>query len=218
MLSDQTIDRWLSELVAKYPDLSGCRGDIETAYRCLSRSYGAGGKLLVCGNGGSAADSEHIVGELMKGFMSKRPLSAERRAALESAFPDDGVYLADHLQGALPAVSLVSHSALMTAYANDVAADMVFAQQVYGLAKPEDALLAVSTSGNSANVVRAVQVARSLGVDTIGLTGSGGGRLADLCTVTIRVPWTSTPDIQERHLPIYHTLCMMVEQDFFGSL
>ncbi|THF76689.1 D-sedoheptulose-7-phosphate isomerase [Cohnella fermenti] len=217
MLSNPIIDRWLSSLTAKYPDLSACREDIEAAYRCLSRAYEAGGKLLVCGNGGSAADSEHIVGELMKGFMSKRPLSAGRRGLLESLFQEDGAYLADHLQGALPAISLVSHSALMTAYANDVAADMVFAQQVYALAKPGDVLVAISTSGNSGNVVRAVQVARALGAATIGLAGSGGGRLADLCDRTIRVPWTSTPDIQERHLPIYHTLCMMVEQDFFGD-
>ncbi|WP_221469354.1 D-sedoheptulose-7-phosphate isomerase [Cohnella nanjingensis] len=208
----------MSGLIAKYPDLSACRNDTEAGYRCLSRAYRAGGKLLACGNGGSAADSEHIVGELIKGFMSKRPLSADRRIMFESLFQKDGAYLADHLQGALPAISLVSHSALVTAYSNDVAADMVFAQQVYGLAKPEDVLLAISTSGNSGNVVRAVRVACALGVTTIGLTGSSGGTLADLCAVTIRVPWKSTPDIQERHLPIYHTLCMMVEQDFFGGM
>jgi len=217
MLSNQSIDRWMLELMTKYPDLTICRDDIVAAYRCLSQAFRAKGKLLVCGNGGSAADSEHIVGELMKGFMSKRPLPADRRGMLESIFKEEGLYLADHLQGGLPAISLVSHSALMTAYSNDVAADMVFAQQVYGLAKPEDVLLAISTSGNSGNVVRAVQVAHALGVTTIGLTGNGGGRLAELCTVTIRVPWDSTPDIQERHLPIYHTLCMMVEQDFFDS-
>lgn len=216
MLSQQTIDRRLGELIAKYPELDGCRSDIEAAYRCMSQSYRAGGKLLVCGNGGSAADSEHIVGELMKGFMSKRPLAAGRREMLVAACREDGAYLADHLQEALPAISLVSHSALMTAYANDVAADMVFAQQVYGLAQPEDVLLALSTSGNSANVVRAVQTARALGVATVGLTGSGGGRLAALCSVTVRVPWNSTPDIQERHLPIYHLLCMLLEQEFFG--
>ncbi|BBI35398.1 hypothetical protein KCTCHS21_47970 [Cohnella abietis] len=151
----------------------------------------------------------------MKGFMSKRPLPSNRRSLLESVFKEEGLYLADHLQGGLPAISLVSHSAFLTAYSNDVAADMVFAQQVYGLAKTEDVLLAISTSGNSGNVVRAVQVARALGVSTIGLTGSDGGKLAELCTVAIRVPWDKTPDIQERHLPIYHTLCMMVEQEFF---
>ncbi|WP_246096659.1 D-sedoheptulose-7-phosphate isomerase [Paenibacillus sinopodophylli] len=217
MLSNPLIDRWMLELITKYPDLSSCKEDIVAAYHCLSKAFRSEGKLLVCGNGGSAADSDHIVGELMKGFMSKRPLSADRRGLLESVFKEDGTYLAEHLQGGLPAISLVSHSALMTAYSNDVAADMVFAQQVYGLAKPEDVLMAISTSGNSDNVVRAVQVAHALGVPTIGLTGNVGGRLADLCTVTIRVPWDRTPDIQERHLPIYHILCMMVEQEFFDD-
>ncbi|WNR43470.1 D-sedoheptulose-7-phosphate isomerase [Paenibacillus roseipurpureus] len=217
MLQDSMIERWMSGLISKYPDLSSCKKDIEAAYRELSSSFHSGGKLMVCGNGGSAADSEHIVGELMKGFMSKRPLGAKQRSLLEGANPTDGAYLADRLQGALPAISLVSHSALITAYANDVAPDMIFGQQVYGLGREGDVLLALSTSGNSANVVRAVQVANAIGVRTIGLTGKGGGKLGELCTVTIRVPYNLTPDIQERHLPIYHTLCMMVEQEFFEA-
>ncbi|QGR00025.1 SIS domain-containing protein [Paenibacillus psychroresistens] len=206
----------MSELLNKYPDLSVCSEDFEKVFRKLSETFRTGGKLLVCGNGGSASDSEHIVGELMKGFMTRRPLSEEQRSLFHSLFPEDGAYLADHLQGALPAISLVSHSALMTAYANDVAADMVFAQQVFGYAKAGDTLLGISTSGNSHNVIRAMQVAKAMGVTTIGLTGEGGGRLAEICDVTIRVPWRKTPDIQERHLPLYHTLCILLEKEFFS--
>lgn len=215
MLSDPEINTWLSGLIRKYPELSVCWPDIEASYRCMSLCYEDGGKLLVCGNGGSAADSDHIVGELMKGFLLKRPVPTHLRNLLESAFGDEGVYAANHLQGALPTISLTSHAALTSAYSNDVAPDMIFAQQVYGLAKPEDALLVISTSGNSVNVVRAAQVAHALGIKTIGLTGGEGGRLASLSTVAIRVPQLTTPDIQERHLPIYHTLCSMLEHDFF---
>jgi D-sedoheptulose 7-phosphate isomerase len=206
----------INELLHKYPDLSLCSADVEEAFSKVADTYRSGGKLLVCGNGGSASDSEHIVGELMKGFMSRRPLSEDQRNTFTSLFSEEGVYLADHLQGALPAISLVSHTALMTAYANDVAPDMIFAQQVFGFAKPGDALLGISTSGNSGNVIRAVQVAKAMGVKTIGLTGESGGRLAELCDVTICVPWRQTADIQERHLPIYHTFCMLLENEFFG--
>ncbi|MFE5320845.1 SIS domain-containing protein [Paenibacillus sp. NPDC056579] len=206
----------LHQLIVKYPDVAGCRQQIEKAVELIADSFRQGGKLLVCGNGGSASDSEHIVGELMKGFMSKRPLSGEQREGFLTAFPAEGSYLADHLQGALPAISLVSQSAFLSAYANDVAPDMAFAQQVYGYAKPGDVLLGISTSGHSANVLRAVQVARALGVSTIGLTGQTGGKLAELSDVTICVPYQSTPDIQERHLPIYHAICIALEEQFFG--
>ena len=205
----------LDRLMRKFPDLAECREDIEQAFETLKKTYRGGGKLLVCGNGGSAADSEHIVGELMKGFMSKRPLPDAEREAFSAVFPQDAGFLSDHLQGALPAISLVSQSALIAAVANDVSPDMIFAQQVYGYGRPGDTLLGLSTSGNSANVVRAVQVAKVKGLHTIGLTGRGGGRLKEICDVTIRVPMDSTPDIQERHLPIYHALCMMLEEEFF---
>ncbi|ALS27094.1 phosphoheptose isomerase [Paenibacillus sp. 32O-W] len=152
----------------------------------------------------------------MKGFMSKRPVPAEMRDKLAMYGEAEADYLAGHLQGALPAISLVSQSALSTAFINDVAADMVFAQQVYGYGRPGDALLVFSTSGNSLNVVRAVQVAKAVGLTTIAMTGESGGRLKELCDIAIRVPYTSTPDIQERHLPIYHALCMMLEEAFFG--
>lgn len=207
----------LQSMVTKYPELEACVPDIETAFARLKDTYRQGGKTLICGNGGSASDSEHIVGELMKGFMSRRPLPAAERSRFAELFPDEADFLADHLQGALPAISLVSHSALMTAYMNDVSAEMVFAQQVYGYGRSGDSLIGLSTSGNSANVVRAMQVAKMLGMTTIALTGQGGGKLGALCDVTIRVPWESTPDIQERHLPIYHALCRLLEEAFFPS-
>jgi len=207
----------LQRLLERYPDLAPCREDIEKAHELLRNCYASGGKALICGNGGSAADSEHIVGELMKGFMSKRPLPAEERTRFTELYGEEGAYLADRLQGALPAISLVSHTALMTAYANDVAPDMVFAQQVYGYGRPGDVLVGITTSGNSANVVRAVQVAKARGLAAVGLTGRTGGKLAALCDVTIRVPYDATPDVQERHLPIYHTICIMLEEDFFGK-
>ncbi|GIQ65846.1 phosphoheptose isomerase [Paenibacillus cisolokensis] len=206
----------LARLMEKYPDLGGCGGQIAEAFEALRRTFAGGGKLLLAGNGGSAADCEHVVGELMKGFMSKRPVPAEMRDKLAMYGEAEADYLAGHLQGALPAISLVSQSALSTAFINDVAADMVFAQQVYGYGRPGDALLVFSTSGNSLNVVRAVQVAKAVGLTTIAMTGESGGRLKELCDIAIRVPYTSTPDIQERHLPIYHALCMMLEEAFFG--
>lgn len=204
-------------LVQKYTELSECRDDIQAAFEALRSTYQEGGKLLVCGNGGSASDSEHIVGELMKGFMSRRPLPAQEREKFAALFPQDSDFLCDHLQGALPAISLVSHSALITAFANDVSAEMIFAQQVYGYGYRGDAVLGLSTSGNSANVLRAMQVAKAKGLRTIGMTGHSGGKMKELCDVTIRVPWDSTPDIQERHLPIYHALCIMLEEAFFAS-
>ena len=206
----------LETLRTRYPDLKPCLPALADVAEHLVVTFREGGKLLVCGNGGSAADSEHIVGELMKGFESRRPLPDERRRRLLQDFPEEGAYLADHLQGALPAVSLVSQSALVTAFANDVAPDMVYAQQVYGYGRPGDALLAVSTSGDSANVVRALQVARAFGLTTLGLSGRTGGRMKALCDACICVPEDDTLRVQERHLPLYHALCALLEQRFFG--
>ncbi|RKN79233.1 D-sedoheptulose-7-phosphate isomerase [Paenibacillus ginsengarvi] len=205
----------LKACITKYPELAVNAADIERAFEIVRDSYSGGGKVLLAGNGGSASDCEHIVGELMKGFMSRRPISPAVRQSLRQFGEAEGDYLADRLQGALPAISLVSHTSLMTAYANDVAADMVFAQQVFGYGKPGDVLIGLSTSGNSANVVRALQVARAMDMCTIGLTGRSGGAMKELCDVTIRVPYDVTPDIQERHLPIYHALCIMLEDAFF---
>lgn len=207
----------LPDLVARYPRLEACLPDIDAAFRALERCYLEGGKVLFCGNGGSAADCEHLVGELMKGFLSKRPLPSEQRRRLEADFPEEGAYLADHLQGALPAISLVSHVGLMTAYANDVASDMVFAQQVYGYGREGDALVGISTSGNSRNVLQALRVARTLGLATIGFSGRSGGQMAEVCDVCVRVPEEETSAIQELHLPIYHALCSMLEQSFFAA-
>jgi D-sedoheptulose 7-phosphate isomerase len=206
----------LNTLCDNIPDLAVCKEDLTHAFELLKNSYKQKGKLLICGNGGSAADSEHIAGELMKGFVSKRPIPDHIRRKFKDLFPEDGDFLADNLQGALPTISLVSHSALITAFINDVTAETVFAQQVYGYGQEGDALLAISTSGNSSNVVRAVQVAKALGLKTIGLTGQGGGKLAELCDVTIKAPRKLTHHIQELHLPIYHALCIALEEEFFS--
>ena len=206
----------LSALQQRYPDLEGAIPSIQVAYDLLAASYHGGGKLLICGNGGSAADSDHIVGELMKGFELKRPVGDALRERLLRENPDVGVYLADHLQGGLPAIALTNHLALISAVSNDTAGDMIFAQQVLGYGKPGDAIIGISTSGNSRNVLHALRVARALDLRTIGLTGRSGGQMRDLCDVTICVPYDRTLEIQERHLPIYHTLCVMLELEFFG--
>jgi D-sedoheptulose 7-phosphate isomerase len=206
---------WFQRLIERYPDLTPCRPDIERAYGLLHGCFAGGGKLLLCGNGGSAADCEHIVGELMKGFLRPRPVPDTLRQSLSALDPAAGDYLADHLQGALPAISLVSQSGLTTAFANDVAADMIFAQQVYGYGRAGDALLGISTSGNSRNVLNALEVACVQGLITVGLTGQSGGGMRGLCDVTICAPHTGVADVQERHLAIYHALCSQLEEDFF---
>ncbi len=206
----------LHKLLDTYPALESCLPAIEASYALLAAAYRAGGKVLICGNGGSAADCEHIVGELMKGYQAPRPLAAGDRARLADRFGQAGHELADRLQGALPTISLPSQIALITAYANDVAPDMIFAQQVYGYGKPGDVLIGISTSGNSANVLHAVQVAQAFGLHAIGFTGRAGGQLAALCDVAVCVPYDSTAAIQERHLPIYHALCEMLEEAFFA--
>ncbi len=206
----------LDNLLARHTELAGCRNDLEKAFDLLKQCYENGGKVLICGNGGSAADSEHIVGELMKGFLLKRKVGNEIWDKLREAFPSEGEYLADHLQGALPAISLVSQSAIASAYINDIAADLVFAQQVFGYAKVGDVLIGLSTSGNSPNVLNALKVAKITGMRSIGLTGSAGGAMAGLCDVTICVPAAETYKIQEYHLPVYHAICAMLEMEFFG--
>jgi D-sedoheptulose 7-phosphate isomerase len=205
----------IEQLITTYPELDTCAQDIQSTFELLGTCYRSGGKLLTCGNGGSAADAEHIVGELMKGYLLKRPIPAEMRAKLLSTSTQDGDYLADHLQGGLPAISLVSQTALLSAIANDTAADMVYAQQVYAYGREGDVIIGISTSGNARNVIHAMQVARSLGLRTIGLTGPTGGILKPLCDVCICAPGHSTTAIQERHLPVFHVLCAMLEEEFF---
>jgi len=205
----------LDELVTRYPNLAACRDDIEAAYRVLVDCFSQGSKLLVCGNGGSAADAEHITGELMKGFLSLRPLPEEFRDRLRAASPELGSTLAERLQGSLPVINLAAGMALSTAFGNDVSPELAFAQAAIGHGKPGDVLLGISTSGNALNVRAAFSVARAVGMKTIGLTGKEGGRLAPLCDILINVPATRTFEVQELHLPVYHCLCMMVEGHFF---
>lgn len=207
---------YLDHLTNRYPYLKVCREDIRTAYELLEAAYSNGRKLLVCGNGGSASDSEHIVGELMKEFKLKRKVYADQAAALKEIDPELGQTLADNLQGALPAISLTGHSALTTAFMNDANADLVFAQQVNGYGKPGDVFLGISTSGNSKNVLYAAVNAKAKGLKVIGLTGSKENKLMKYADVCIRVPETETYKIQELHLPVYHCLCLMLEDRFFG--
>lgn len=194
-------------LYVRYPALEACKNDIENALKLIIDTYKSGGKVLVCGNGGSAADCEHIVGELMKGFMSKRKVNDER-------IPEE---LRDKLQGALPAISLPSQCAILSAYINDVDAEMMYAQLVYGYAKKEDLLIGISTSGNAKNVLNAVKVANAVGAKTLALTGAGGGLLGEEADVTIKIPETETYKVQEYHLPVYHYLCAMTEKYFFAN-
>ena len=195
----------MNDFYIRYPELECCKDDIEKALQLIIETYKNNGKILVCGNGGSASDSEHIVGELMKGFLLKRQVTDERLSQ----------EMRENLQGALPAISLNSQTALMTAFNNDLNPDFVFAQQVYGYAKANDLLIGISTSGNSENVLNAVKVANSMGVKSIVLTGKDGGKLKNLATVSICVPANETYKIQEYHLPVYHYLCAKVEEDFF---
>jgi D-sedoheptulose 7-phosphate isomerase len=202
-------------LIGRYPKLIGCREDLLRALELLSQGFRRGGTLFTCGNGGSAADADHIVGELAKGFLKKRPVPAKLRAAL-AVYPD-GEALADGLQGGLPAVSLHSQSALLTAFANDCDPSLVYAQAFLALAKPGDMLLAISTSGNSRNVVNAAKLARVRGAAVIALTGERPSKLSALADCAIRVGDTETYRVQELHLPVYHWLCAGVEEAFFAE-
>ena len=210
-------------LIARYPALADCASDVRTAVETLVDSYHAGGKLIVCGNGGSASDAEHIVGELMKGFLLPRRLGEDLReklhAVCDATDPKTVDYLMQNLQGALPAISLPSQLAISTAFSNDQAPDLTFAQQVLGLGKPEDVLLGITTSGNSKNVLYAFRMAKALGMKTIALTGASGGKCVSggYADITIKAPADETYMIQEYHLPIYHALCIAVEEEFFGA-
>lgn len=211
------IMRELNNLILRYPQLEVCREDIIKAYELLETVYQQGRKLLVCGNGGSASDSEHIVGELMKEFKLKRKVYSDHAATLKEIDPELGQVLADNLQGALPAISLTGHSSLQTAFMNDAVPELVFAQQVNGYGKPGDVFLGISTSGNSKNVLYAAVNAKAKGLKVIGLTGAKDNKLMKYADVCIRVPETETYKIQELHLPVYHCLCLMLEQHFFGQ-
>lgn len=203
-------------LMERYPALECCKESILNAYRLMEQSYLSQHKLLVAGNGGSAADSEHIVGELMKGFKLPRPIDDELANACKSINAEMGTTIAEHLQGALPAIALTGHPGLSTAFMNDCVPELVFAQQMLGFGNSGDTFLAISTSGNSKNIIYAAIVAKAKGVKMVGLTGSKPSRLAELADVCIQVPETETYKVQELHLPVYHCLCLMLEERFFG--
>lgn len=208
---------YIKELVERYPVLKVCEKEIRQAGEALISSYEKGGKLLACGNGGSCADSDHICGELLKSFVKKRSPEKEFLAELSKIDSDTGAYLSDKLQGSLPAISLCNQGALMTASLNDVDGNVMFAQQVMGFGKKEDVFLGISTSGNSKDVVYAAVVAKAKGLKTIGLLGKDGGKLKNLCDISIVVPEKETFKIQELHLPVYHALCLMVEEHFWAN-
>ena len=205
----------LNELLKRYPCLESTREDILKAEKALITAFKNGNKLLICGNGGSCADCEHIAGELMKGFLSKRPLSEEQKAEMKANCSEIEEKYLLLLQRAVPAISLPSFTALNTAFCNDVEPELVFAQCLMGLGKKDDILLCISTSGNSKNVVAAALTARALGIKTIGLTGKTGGKLKSICDICVCVPETDTFKVRELHLPVYHYLCARVEEEIF---
>ncbi len=207
----------LKELLNRYPCLAACEAEIEKAIQALIVCYEGGGKVLTCGNGGSCADADHIVGELMKGFLKKRPLSQPQKQAMQARCPELEDSLLSKLQGGLPALSLCSLTALNTAFCNDVDPQLIYAQSVLAMGKAKDVLICMSTSGNAANVHAAAKVAKSLGITVIALTGCGGGKLLHTADICIRVPEQETFKIQELHLPVYHCLCAAVEAHFYQN-
>lgn len=214
---DSKLQKHVDFLVKRYSELKSVEQDIIDAYLIMESSYENGGKLLIAGNGGSAADSEHIAGELMKRFKNPRPVSAEYAEKLKEADPARGVELAKNLECGLMAIPLVAHESLTTAYINDVDGYGVFAQQLFGYGREGDVFLGISTSGESQNVINATVVAKASGIKVIGLTGAKGGELAGVADVVVKVPETETYMIQELHLPIYHCWCLMLEDHFFGN-
>ena len=211
----------IETLLQNHPALTACRDTIESARYLLTDTYRAGGKLLLCGNGGSAADCDHIAGELLKGFLSHRPLSEEDCLALAESLPDgeadpDLYLLAGQLQGGLPAVSLPAQTAALTAVCNDTDPALIFAQLTWALGQAGDTLVCLSTSGNSRNVVLAAKAAKTKGLRVLALTGENDSKLSELSDVTVQVPAHDTYRVQEYHLPVYHYLCAAVEEAFFG--
>ena len=201
----------IDKLVNRYPALEICRDSIIQAVEIIRDSFKSGGKLITCGNGGSASDAQHIVGELMKSFAIRRKVDPKILERTEDPF------VKENLEGTLPAISLINETALITAFANDRTADLIFAQQILGIGNSNDVLLAISTSGNSKNVIHAIEVARAKNLKTIALTGRSGGKLRDRVDVAIRVPSDITYQIQEFHLPIYHAICLELEREFFSE-
>lgn len=207
----------LTQLMHRRPELEPCREALIAATELLIEVYRNGGKLLCCGNGGSAADAAHIVGELMKSFCLPRPVTADEKSALLAASNQNGAMLAENLHRALPAISLAGEISLSTAFANDAVPQLTFAQQVFGLGSAGDALLAISTSGNSENCVYAAETAKAKGMRVIALTGAKESVLSGIADLTVKAPETETYRIQECHLPLYHALCLALEAEFFAK-
>lgn len=210
----ETTKSILNELMLTYPQLQCCCEDIKNAFLILKNTFKDGGRVFTCGNGGSSADSEHIVGELLKSFKKHRSIEQDVYKKLQT-FGGDGAYLCEKLEGSLPAYSLNSQTGIMTAFANDKSWDATFAQQLYGLGQQRDCLITLSTSGNSQNCVYAVLVGKAKGISSIALTGVGGGKLKAVADCTIAVPEKETYKVQELHLPVYHCLCAMLEEELF---
>ena len=206
----------LAEMLNRYSQLAHLEEPIKKAAEKIIETYKNGGKVLVCGNGGSCSDADHIVGELMKSFEGRRPLSQPLQEKLKQLSPETGAMLAEKLQQGLPAISLTVHSALITAIANDISGEVIYAQQVVGFGNQGDVLIGLSTSGNSQNVIDAMIVAKAKGMTTIGMTGETGGKMKEWCDILLNVPELRTAYVQELHLPVYHALCMMVEKEMFG--
>ena len=217
MKNIETIDHFIDDLIIRYPILSMSKKEIKDGAELLIESIENGGKFLICGNGGSSADADHIVGELMKGFLHLRPLSQKQKDSLKSTGGETGRHIGNLLQQGIPAISLSAHTALNTAFINDVDPSLIFAQQVMGLGKTGDILWGISTSGNAKNVVAAAITAKAIGLKTFAMTGEKESRLSEICDICIRVKGTETYKIQELHLPVYHTLCMIIEDYFFVS-
>lgn len=207
--------KYIDQLIERYPSLSVCKKDIEDATKAMIESFKNGGKLLIAGNGGSCADSDHITGELLKSFCKKRTPSAVFINQIKTIDADTGAYLSDKLQGSLPAIALTNNTALMTASLNDVDGNVMFAQQVNGYGVKGDVFLGISTSGNSKDIVYPTVVAKAKGLKTIALTGKNGGKLKELADICIIVPQSETFMIQELHLPVYHALCLEIEEAFW---
>lgn len=211
------LEEILKYTIHRHPDLGINRDSVWTAFEMLRQCYESGHKLLVCGNGGSAADADHIVGELMKSFSVRRRLAQESKNKIIAVSPELGPFISENLEPALSTISLTCHTALNTAISNDMDAQLIFAQQVLGYGREGDVLLGISTSGNSKNVINAMITAKSIGVGTIGLTGEDGGDMKEFCDVMIGVAGNSVAEIQELHLPVYHCLCSMLELHFFDT-
>lgn len=208
----------MEELLMRYPSLSVCKEDLIHTLERMINTYRNGGKIMVCGNGGSCADAQHIVGELMKGFLLRRPMTEDQKQAFETALgEEEAENFASRMQRGIPAMALDGATGLLTAYANDVDADYIYAQQVFACGQKNDLLIGISTSGNSKNVVNAMKTAKAMGIHSIALTGARESKSSALATVSIRVPETETFKVQELHLPVYHYLCAEMEERVFGD-